>query len=69
MKAPLVKECFANLECKVITRALSINMIFVLEVVKAWVDPAQKKPKTIHHNGYGTFTADGKTFSLKSKMR
>jgi hypothetical protein len=43
--------------------------LFILEVVKAWRDPAQKNPRTIHHRGYGTFVVDGKTIRLKSKMR
>ena len=45
--APLIKECFANLECKVAdTRLVNAYNLFVLEVVKAWVDPKQKNPKT-----------------------
>jgi flavin reductase (DIM6/NTAB) family NADH-FMN oxidoreductase RutF len=68
--APLVAECFANLECKVAnTRLVSRYNLFVLEVVKAWTDPAQKNPKTIHHHGYGRFVVDGETIKLKSKMR
>ena len=43
--------------------------LFILEVLKAWVDPKQKNPKTIHHRGYGKFAVDGKTMLLKSKMR
>ena len=68
--APLVGECFANLECKAIDRGF-VNKynLFILEVLKAWIDPAQKKPKTIHHRGYGTFVVDGATIKLKSKMR
>jgi flavin reductase (DIM6/NTAB) family NADH-FMN oxidoreductase RutF len=67
---PLVAECFANLECKVTdTRLVNTYNLFILEVVKAWVDPAQKNPKTIHHHGYGTFAVDGATIKLKSKMR
>ena len=67
---PLVKECFANLECKVVDRRLMnrYNM-FIFEVQKAWVDPAQKNPKTIHHHGYGRFVVDGATLKLKSRMR
>ena len=67
---PLIKECFANLECKVVDRRMMnrYNM-FILEVRKAWVDPAQKRPKTIHHHGYGRFVVDGATLKLKSKMR
>jgi flavin reductase (DIM6/NTAB) family NADH-FMN oxidoreductase RutF len=67
---PLVAECFANLECKVTdTRLVNKYNLFVLEVLKAWIDPSQKTPKTIHHHGYGTFVVDGETITLKSKMR
>ena len=67
---PLVAECFANLECKVADARLVSNYnLFILEVLKAWKDPAQKNPKTIHHHGYGTFVVDGRTIKLKSKMR
>ena len=66
---PLIAECFANLECKVAdTGFVNKYNLFVLRVVKAWIDPAQKKPKTIHHHGNGVFTVDGKTIKLKSKM-
>ena len=69
VQAPLVAECFANLECKVVdTRLVDDYNLFVLEVVKAWVDPAQKHPKTIHHHGYGNFVVDGKTIILESEM-
>ena len=68
--APLVAECFANLECRVAdTRLVTSYNIFILEVLEAWKDPAQKNPKTIHHHGYGAFAVDGKTIKLKSKMR
>lgn len=67
--APLVAECFANLECRVVdTRMVNKFNLFVLEVVKAWTDPAQTQPKTIHHHGYGTFAVDGETIRLPSKM-
>jgi flavin reductase (DIM6/NTAB) family NADH-FMN oxidoreductase RutF len=67
---PLVAECFANLECRVADRRL-VNRynLFILEVLKAWTDPAQKNPKTIHHHGYGKFVVDGATITLKSRMR
>jgi flavin reductase (DIM6/NTAB) family NADH-FMN oxidoreductase RutF len=67
--APLVAECFANLECKVVdTRLVNKYNLFILEVVKAWIDPAQKNPKTIHHHGFGRFAVDGEMIQLKSKM-
>lgn len=67
---PLIAECFANLECKVVdSRLVNKYNLFVLEVVQAWIDPSQPEPKTIHHQGYGRFVVDGETIVLKSKMR
>ena len=50
--APLVAECFANLECKVVDTCL-VNKynLFILEVVEAWIDPALKNPKTTTTTG------------------
>jgi flavin reductase (DIM6/NTAB) family NADH-FMN oxidoreductase RutF len=70
VEPPLVGECFANLECKVADgRLVGPYNLFILKVLQAWVDPAQKNPKTIHHRGYGTFVVDGPTIRLKSRMR
>lgn len=67
--APLIGECFANLECRVVdTSMVKRYDLFVLEVVKAWIDPAKKDPKTIHHKGKGVFMIAGKTVRLPSKM-
>jgi len=67
---PLVAECFANLECRVAdSRLVNKYNLFVLEVLKAWIDPKQTNPKTIHHRGYGQFVVDGDAIRLKSKMR
>lgn len=75
--APLVGECFANLECRVADDALVDKYnLFVLEVVKAWCDPdkisrgktVQPLAKTIHHRGDGTFSVDGQTLNLKTRM-
>ena len=67
--APLVAECIANLECKVVdTRMANKYALFVLEVVKAWTDPKRKERRTFHANGDGTFVVDGRTLDLKKKM-
>ena len=67
--APLIAECFANIECKVVnTRFVNRYNLFVLEGLKAWIDPARKDSKTIHHQGFGKFVVDGETIELKSKM-
>lgn len=67
--APLIAECFANLECRVVdTRMVNKYNFFVLEVVQAWIDPAQKKPRTLHHQGRGVFMVAGETIKLPSRM-
>jgi len=65
--APLLAECFANLECKVVDTSL-VNKynLFILEVLKAWTSPGKRHPKTLHHHGYGRFAVDGKTITLQS---
>ncbi|MDD4957613.1 MAG: flavin reductase family protein [Candidatus Omnitrophica bacterium] len=61
VKAPLVAECFANIECKVVDTAMMDKYnFFVLKAVRAWVDTAQKRPKALHHSGKGIFASDGR---------
>ena len=69
VKAPLIGECLANIECKVVdTRMVNKYSLFILKAVKVWTDPHRKEKRTIHHNGNGTFKVDGKTIDLKKKM-
>ncbi|MFI5181494.1 MAG: flavin reductase family protein [Thermoanaerobaculia bacterium] len=68
--APLIEECFANLECRVVdTRLVARYCLFVLEVIKAWIDPAVKHPRTIHHLGRGNFMVAGERIKLRSGMK
>ena len=68
--APLIEECFANLECQVIdTTMVSRYCFFVVEVIKAWIDPAMKNPRTMHHFGRGNFMVAGDHFKLTSRMK
>ena len=68
--APLIAECYANLECRVVdTRMVNKYNFFVLEVVKAWIDPARKGPRTLHHLGRGVFMVAGETIRLPSRMK
>ena len=70
VRPPLVDECWANLECRVAdTRLVSRYGLFVLEVVKAWIDPARKRPRTIHHLGRGRFMVAGRTLRLPSRKK
>ena len=68
--APLIEECYANLECRVVdTRMVNRYGLFVLEVQKAWIDPARKDPRTLHHRGRGAFMVAGETLRLPSRMK
>jgi flavin reductase (DIM6/NTAB) family NADH-FMN oxidoreductase RutF len=68
--APLIAECWARLECRVVdTRLLNRYNFFVLEVVQAWIDPKIKAPRTLHHRGHGAFMVAGETLKLRSKMK
>jgi len=70
VKAPLVGECYANLECKVADAKLAAKYgFFVLEVLKAWIDPLIKHPRTLHHRGRGEFMIAGETIKLPSRMK
>jgi flavin reductase (DIM6/NTAB) family NADH-FMN oxidoreductase RutF len=67
--APLVAECLANLECKVVdTCMVDKYAMFILEVVQGWTDPKRRELRTFHANGDGTFVVDGRTLDLKKKM-
>ncbi|MDD5241802.1 MAG: flavin reductase family protein [Sulfuricella sp.] len=70
VQAPLIDECHANLECRLVdTRMVNKYGFFVLEVVKAWINPTMKDPRTIHHLGKGIFKVDGETIKLPSRMK
>jgi len=70
IEVPLIKECYANLECKVIdTKLVSKYNMFILEVVSAWITPSKKKNRTFHHVGNGLFIVDGREIKLPFKSR
>src|ERR1700722_181641 len=60
VRAPLIDECFANFECKLVDSSLIRSYsLFVFEVVKAHVATVPKYPKTIHYRGDGEFMISG----------
>jgi len=70
VEAPLVGECYASLECRIAdARLVAKYGFFILEVVKAWIDPSVKAPATLHHAGRGTFRVAGRTLRLPSRMK
>lgn len=70
VKAPLLVQCFANLECRLYDKSLIGKYnFFIFEVIKAHVATAPKHPQTIHYTGDGVFMVSGKTVSRKAKFR
>ncbi len=70
VKAPMIQECYANLECKVIdVTMLNKYNFFIMEVVKAHSAVSPKNPKTIHYRGEGDFMVSGASMSLKKYFR
>ena len=60
VEAPLIVECYANFECKLVDSSLIQRYsLFVLEVVKAHVATSPKYPRTIHYRGDGVFMISG----------
>jgi flavin reductase (DIM6/NTAB) family NADH-FMN oxidoreductase RutF len=60
VRAPLIDECYANFECRLVDSGLIRKYsLFVFEVVKAHVATAPKYPKTIHYRGDGEFMISG----------
>jgi flavin reductase (DIM6/NTAB) family NADH-FMN oxidoreductase RutF len=67
VKAPLIEECLANIECKV-ADIVTKHSIVVLEAVAAHVDPKRKEKRMLHAVGDGTFVVDGRRFDRKKMM-
>ncbi len=65
--APLIRECIANIECRVVDQIKKHNNI-ILEAVHAWIEPRRKERRTIHANGDGTFVVDGRTINYRKLM-
>ena len=67
VNAPLIGECLANIECRVVDVIRKHN-IFVLEAVAAHFDPGRKEKRTVHAVGDGTFVVDGHRFDRREMM-
>nr|WP_320051147.1 flavin reductase family protein [uncultured Desulfuromonas sp.] len=68
VKAPLIKECLANIECR-ITEVIENQHIVVLEGLEAWFDEQRKETRTLHAVGDGTFIVDGQKLDRRDMMR
>jgi len=70
VQAPLIRECHANFECKLVDGALVQQYnFFVFEVVKAHVARSPRHPRTLHYTGDGVFMVAGKIITRRSQFR
>ena len=67
VKAPLIKECLANIECRVV-EIIGRHNIVVLEAVAAYVSPGRREKRTVHAVGDGTFVVDGRRLDRRRQM-
>jgi len=67
VRAPLIRECLANMECKVVDIVKKHNIV-VLQAVAACIDTTRKENRTVHAVGDGTFIVDGRKTDRKSMM-
>jgi len=67
---PLIKECYANFECKLADgRLISKYGVFIWEVIKAHVATSPKHPETLHYRGEGVFMVSGRSINLRKKFK
>lgn len=68
VKAPVLADCLAALECKVIDY-VEKHGILVLDGVQLWENPRKKERRVLHANGDGTFFADGEFYNRRKEMK
>lgn len=67
VRSPLIKECVANIECKVIDIIEKHNIV-VFEGVAAYFDNLRKEKRTVHAVGDGRFIVDGRNLNRRKMM-
>jgi flavin reductase (DIM6/NTAB) family NADH-FMN oxidoreductase RutF len=67
VRSPLIKECLANIECKVID-IIKKHDIVVLQAVAAYIDSARREKRMVHAVGDGTFIVDGRRIDRRKMM-
>ncbi len=68
VRPPLIRECLANIECRV-TDIVERHGILVLQGIAATLDQARKERRLLHAVGDGTFIVDGRHLDRREMMR
>jgi flavin reductase (DIM6/NTAB) family NADH-FMN oxidoreductase RutF len=63
----LIKECLANIECKVVDIIAKHNIV-VLQALAASMDSTRKERRMLHAVGDGTFIVDGRKLDRRAMM-
>lgn len=66
--APLIRDCLANIECRVVD-IVEGHDIVVLQGLAAWFDAARPEKRLLHAVGDGTFIVDGDRLDRREMMR
>ena len=67
--APLIAECYASFECKLVDSSLIKKYsLFVFEVMKAHAAKSPTYPRTMHYRGDGVFMISGENTSKYRKF-
>ncbi len=70
VKAPLIAECYANFECKLVdARLIQKYNCSIFEVVKAHAARAPRYPRTVHYRGDGIFMVSGPSLNRRAKLK
>jgi len=70
VKAPMIRECHANVKCKLVdARLVQKYNAFIFEVVKAHVAPSPRHPWTLRYLGDGQFMESGNIISRRARFR
>jgi len=67
IRPPLIRECLANIECKVID-IITKHHIVVLQGLAAYADTGRAEQRTVHAVGDGTFIVDGQKLDRRTMM-
>ena len=65
--APLINECFANIECRIVDHIKQHN-IFILDALTAWIDDKRTEKRCFHAVGDGRFIVDGERINHRRIM-
>ena len=69
VSAPLIGECYASYECRLVDTTLARDYsLFIFDVVKGHAAARPKYPRTIHYRGSGVFMVSGENTSRYRRL-